>query len=110
MGVGLDGAVVTSADGTNWVTGSIGSPFAIVSGVTYGDGQYVSVGDDAANRTSTNGVKWTLRSNGATVHLYGVAFGNGLFVTVGSREPMDFRKPPPQLFLRRHDGGGRIVS
>jgi hypothetical protein len=39
--------------------------------------------DDGAILTSPDGVSWTVRTSGTSNLLFGVAYGNGLFVAVG---------------------------
>lgn len=67
-----------------------GAPYgAVLHGITYGQGQYVAVGeywgtDFGFTATSTNGVNWTVTSKPMSVlNLYDVAWGNGVFVAVG---------------------------
>jgi len=64
-------------------------------GVTYGNGLFVAVGGSleempgilalrtATILTSRDGITWTERDPGSYVPLYGVTYGNGLFVAVG---------------------------
>jgi len=52
--------------------------------VTYGNGQFVAVGDTGTIMTSTDGVTWVQRQSGTSYPLYGIAYGNGQFVAVAS--------------------------
>lgn len=52
-----------------------------LSGIAYGNGQFVAVGGQTI-LTSTDGLNWTPR-NSPTTHLSGIAYGGGLFVVVG---------------------------
>lgn len=52
-----------------------------LSGVAFGNGQFVAVGWETI-LTSSDGVNWTPR-NSLTAHLSGIAYGGGLFVAVG---------------------------
>jgi hypothetical protein len=45
----------------------------------------VAVGSGGTILTSPDGVKWTRRTSGTNNLLYGVTYGNGLFVAVGDR-------------------------
>ncbi len=54
-----------------------------LSGVTYGNGTFVAVGDTGTILTSSDGVTWTTRTSGTTNYLDGVTYGNGTFVAVG---------------------------
>jgi hypothetical protein len=51
--------------------------------VTYGNGQYVAVGDTGTILTSSDGLVWTSRTSGIITRLWSVTYGNGLYVTVG---------------------------
>ena len=44
---------------------------------------FVNVGGYGTFVTSSDGLSWTKRTSGISDHLYGVTYGNGLFVTVG---------------------------
>ncbi|MHB8523206.1 MAG: cell wall-binding protein, partial [Limisphaerales bacterium] len=55
-----------------------------LSAVTYGNGEFVAVGDAGTIVTSPNGVAWTSRNSGTTNWLGSVAYGNGRFVAVGN--------------------------
>jgi hypothetical protein len=55
-------------------------------GITYGNGQFVAVGDSGAIATSLDGVNWVRRQSGIRDGLGAVTFGNGQFVAVGGRE------------------------
>ena len=46
-------------------------------------GLFVSVGWSGTILTSSDGTSWTQRNSGTSEYLYGVTYGNGLFVTVG---------------------------
>jgi hypothetical protein len=87
------GAVLTSTDGATW-TGSTVDTALGLSGVAYGDGQFVAVGGEpsglAAILTSPDGASWTnsnpsgTNSNPSAITiLFAVCCGNGQFVAVG---------------------------
>lgn len=80
----------------NWTTNqlNIANPAGVhgtqLTGVAYGNGTYVAVGqylggDGGVIETSADGVSWTLRTSypGSIYNLYDVAYGNGTFVAVG---------------------------
>ena len=48
------------------------------------DGLFVTVGESGTILTSSDGTTWTERNSGTSNRLYGVTYGNGLFVTVGT--------------------------
>jgi hypothetical protein len=54
-----------------------------LSGVAYGNGTFVAVGELGTILTSPDGVTWTIRTSGTSAYLSGVAYGNGTFVAVG---------------------------
>ena len=43
----------------------------------------MTVGNGGTILTSSDGTSWTERTSGKTNYLYGVTYGNGLFVKVG---------------------------
>ena len=70
-----------SGAGTTWTVRAPGFP--LLSGVTYGNGTFVAVGERGSIFTSPDGVSWTRRTSGTNQSLYGVTYGNGTFVAVG---------------------------
>lgn len=65
VAVGALGTIVTSTDGTNWVSQNSGTNLRI-SAVSWDGGQFVAVGGEANNGislTSNDGVTWNLNSN-----------------------------------------------
>jgi hypothetical protein len=45
----------------------------------------VSVGDSGTIITSRDGISWKKRNPWTSLELYGINYGNGLFVTVGDK-------------------------
>jgi hypothetical protein len=82
VAVGSGDAILTSPDGVNWTTQTLGTGYGL-NGVTYGNGNFLAVGDYGIILTSPDGVNWTRQTSGTSNHLHGVAYGNGLFVAVG---------------------------
>jgi len=88
-----DIAIVTSADGVNWVQRqlALSSENRWLNAIAYGNGQFVAVGDwvvsgvvvESPIVTSADGVNWTQRQSGTSEWLWDVAYGNGQFVAVG---------------------------
>lgn len=84
----------TSADATAWTRRENPDPLhRALSSVTFGGGRFVAVSyldmyvgsDVPAILTSSDGMAWTLQSPGQNqADLLGVAYGNGLYVAVGS--------------------------
>jgi hypothetical protein len=54
-----------------------------LSSVTYGNGQFVAVGDNGTILTSPDGVTWTSRGSGTSSNLNSVTYGNRQYVAVG---------------------------
>jgi hypothetical protein len=51
--------------------------------ITYGNGQFLAVGQLGTIATSTDGVNWMLHQSGVKSDLRGIAYGDDLFVAVG---------------------------
>lgn len=95
------GEILTSPNGRDWTTRPVPSTTRL-SGVTWGDSQFVAVGDRAGEKpqgnadtigpktgtllTSPNGQDWTTQSLSSTTELSGVTWGDSQFVAVGDRE------------------------
>ena len=57
-----------------------------LSGVAYGNGQFIAVGDGGTVVASTDGVNWVQRpSQGTNLSLGRLVWGSGRFVALGSR-------------------------
>lgn len=87
--VGDGGAIKTAPDPRQaWTSRTSGTAVDLYDIATGGTGGVVVVGDyDGAHpiiRTSNDGITWTTRTNTATTAMYRVAYGNGVFVTVGN--------------------------
>jgi len=83
VSVGNSGTILTSSDGISWTKRTSGK-WEYLSGVTYGNGLFVTVGSlSGIILTSPDGNSWTERTSGTGEYLRGVTYGNGLFVTVG---------------------------
>ena len=52
-------------------------------GISFGNGLFVTVGDDGTILTSSNGKSWKQRISNTSKILRDVTYGNRLFVTVG---------------------------
>lgn len=84
VAAGTDGKIVTSPDGITWTNQTSGYSFEF-DAITYGNGRYVAVTQDASNSifTSTDGVTWT-KNLTVSLRLWAVAYGGGLFVAAGN--------------------------
>jgi photosystem II stability/assembly factor-like uncharacterized protein len=86
--VGESGAIVTSADGENWIDHSVPIVFPLFA-VAGNTTMIVAVGYGGEIWSSPDGSAWTQRFPGVTSNLYGVAVGTGPdlvseFVVAGS--------------------------
>lgn len=83
--LGLAGNIWTSPNGITWTQRTSGFGTTAIRGGTYGNGIHVVVGDSGKLAYSTDGGEnWTF-STPFVVGNEDVAFGNGLFITVGSQ-------------------------
>lgn len=89
VAIGDGGAITTSDDGTDWTKGDFGGA---LSGVSFSD---IAASPTATNHFvvaaygaigySPDGLTWTeATGTGVPVNAYGVAWGDGIYVTVGS--------------------------
>ena len=98
VAIGRGGNIFRSSDGTNWTMVDSGVDLLDLTGVAYGNGLFVAVGDIAyatsrdPNPTllgkavllySTDGQNWTRGDSGVYSRLNGVTYGNGTFVASG---------------------------
>ena len=74
------GNILTSPDGIAWTFRKLGSSY---KAIVYGKNRFVAVGM-ALPIVSTNGLTWTPASTQPPTGLIDIAYGNGLFVAVGS--------------------------
>ncbi len=66
-----------------WPTVDVGKPAKLfVSGVAYGDGKWVAVGQGGYIATSLDGVKWAKKSAGITRDFNDVCYSSGQFIAV----------------------------
>jgi hypothetical protein len=77
------GPIMTSPDGINWTERSEGFIYISLA-AAYGNGTFVVARGDDYLVVSSDGYTWTwVDSNTDFYQLYGVAYGNGIFVAVG---------------------------
>jgi hypothetical protein len=72
-------AIVTSTDTTNWISANPGTTNRLLA-VTFGNGQFVAVGENSTIVTSSDGLNWVKRPTNTSGDFAGVAYGNGLFM------------------------------
>jgi hypothetical protein len=77
-------------------------------GMTYGNGNFVTVGDHGTILTSTDGMSWIARDNGDTHILYGVGSGTNAFVAVGTVGTI-LTSPDGATWTRRTSGTGSYL-
>lgn len=77
----LEGHVLVSSNGINWSDKAEIS--ASLMEIAYGNGIYVTVGNEGAIYTSTDLSNWTKRESNTSLKLVGVSFGKGLFIITG---------------------------
>jgi hypothetical protein len=108
--VGEYGTFLTSPDGTTW-TKSSSDASATAAGppgpahrIYYGNGLFVTVGgDNGTILTSPDGTTWTQRTSGTSNDLYGLTYGNGLFVAVGDNGTI-LTSPDGTTWAKRNSG------
>jgi len=93
VAVSSGSTIITSPDGVHWTAVTTGAIQGL-NAITYGNGLFVAVGGyetpshsySGTVATSADGINWTVRNDLAISNysrLFGVAFGNGIFVAVG---------------------------
>ncbi|PWU22154.1 MAG: hypothetical protein C5B50_00075, partial [Verrucomicrobia bacterium] len=75
---------LSSSDGANWISHSIGFGGDPDYGVVYGGGQFVDVGAAGDVWTAPDGANWNSGEVITSLDLRSVAYGNGRYVAVGS--------------------------
>ena len=90
---GWIGEICSSSDGIAW-TGRFGYSrsycgccFCTIQPVfysaTYGNGQYIAVGNSGTMCTSADGINWTNRTSGTSSLLHSITYGNKSYIAVG---------------------------
>ena len=74
--------MVSSTDGINWQRVDPGVEDTLL-GITYGNGQFVSVGTKGRVLTSADGIQWRKQPIETLNDLNGVTYGGGLYIAVG---------------------------
>lgn len=119
---GMNGIIVSSADnGDTWTSRTSGIAGKI-TGVAYGNGTFVAVSEvetqptfnpfvpslPGVALTSSDGITWTKQSFGGSYNIYGVTFGNGLFVAVGSSGAI-LTSPDGITWTAQNSGTGNLL-
>jgi photosystem II stability/assembly factor-like uncharacterized protein len=82
--ISRSGVILTSVDGEHWIVRRRGIK-AVLQSVTYGGGQFVTVGDNGTILTSHDTEEWRSERSLVQELLASVAYGNGTFVAVGEQ-------------------------
>jgi hypothetical protein len=96
--------IFTSADGTSWVQRDSSADY---NAITFANGVFVAVGQGIIT-TSFDGITWTVRRDNLTDTLSAVAFGNGLFATVGWQGTILISPLAPRLLSPTWLGNGSL--
>lgn len=78
------GKISTSWDGITWTKIKSVEDTPHLNAVTYGNGQFVTVGEKGTILTLKIGTSWTFRKSRTSKNLTGVTHVIGLFVTMGN--------------------------
>lgn len=80
------GNKLTSFDASTWtLTSSIfGSQSEPVRRVRYADGLWVTAGGGGKIASSSDGLSWTVRTSGTSTVLYGLEYGDGVWIADGN--------------------------
>ena len=73
MAVGMNGTILSSADGITWTSRTSGTTVGF-TGFDYGNSIFVAVGFSGLISTSTDGITWTARTSGTSIQLTGVDY------------------------------------
>ncbi len=92
IAVGLDGIIVTSADGVLWTVRRSGTTATLVDAV-WGGGQWVVVGMKGTILTSLDGTTWTTHDSHSGDALQGIAWSGSLFVVSDASTPNVITSP-----------------
>jgi hypothetical protein len=78
------GKMITSADGLNWTTRSLGTNTNNITGMAWSGSQYIAVGTLNTILSSPDGISWTSRLSGTgSIWFSSVASSDAGFVAVG---------------------------
>ncbi len=106
--------ILTSTNGTNWVSRNSG-PRSDLKSITYGGGMFLVVGTYSRILTSTDGSTWSNVTSSSHLVLNAVAYGNGKFVvtsrsTVSGGDFGDVLTSPDGISWERHTLGTDYAS
>lgn len=84
ISVGSDGEIYASTDGATWMPQNFSQ--TTFTDIVYANGAFVAVADDGFIFTSRDGANWAFQNAGPGISLFGVTYGNGIFLTVGIQD------------------------
>ncbi len=84
VAVGWQGALLVSANATNWSYASSGTNVRL-NRVGYGGGRFIVTGENGTILTSQDGHFWSTAVSGTTNTLQGIAYGADQYVVVGAK-------------------------
>ena len=83
VAVGNGGVALSSADGVDWIRGTIGTTRG-VNAVAWAGDRFVAAAAGGILAESADGVEWTAIESGTVNSLYGVAFTGGRLLALGN--------------------------
>jgi hypothetical protein len=108
VAVGELGTILTSTDGTNWITRSSGTAFNLHD-CAYGAGKYIAIGEFGTVLTSTDLVAWTPQFAGTFNHLNAIIYANSQFIAVGD-EGTIVTSPDGIIWTTRASGSWQLFD
>lgn len=84
LGIDLSGTQFTSNDAINWTVKANTGAGLNTNGLTWGNNQFIVVGNNGLIRSSVDGTSWTTQDSGTTNTLHNIIYGNNKYVAVGS--------------------------
>ncbi len=82
VAVGDVGTILTSTNGTSWITQASGTTKELF-GITWGNNLFVAVGDSGTLLTSTNGTTWSTVVTNLPYPLHAAIWADNLYIVVG---------------------------
>jgi hypothetical protein len=74
--------IFTSADGIEWTQRYLGTPYAVLYDIVYGNNSFVAVGSRGTVITSYDGINWTIKDYVVEGSITSVVYALGTFVAV----------------------------
>jgi subtilisin family serine protease len=109
LATGERGALLSSADGTDWTLLSSGTDFAL-RGAVWDGGNFILVGDGGVILDSADGVNWAPQFGGTRTSLEDVIGGPGGFLAVGEGGHVRFSADGQSWQDREPSSAGRLLG